>query len=169
MVCHLLKQDHRKSCWERFCHARSREVKVIIKPTKHHLPQIHQNPQPTTSPNTISLPCNPPNFSGPTKGEQWGDAKEPGHWKSFRAREAQVWKLPTFQLFPKTAVNFYGGLPANKSFRGVNRFQSGLPGGSGSVLVEGLLRLAIGKGDFCQGNTPSAGRFALFFFFSKAK
>ena len=46
----------RKSCWERFCHATSREVKVIVKPTKHHLPQIHQNPQPPTSPN----PQHPP-------------------------------------------------------------------------------------------------------------
>ena len=53
-------------------------------------PQIHQNPQHPRAP--ISLSCKPSIFSGPTKGEQWCDAEESGHWKPFRAWEAKFEK-----------------------------------------------------------------------------
>lgn len=123
----------RKSCWERFCHATSREVKVIVKPTKHHLPQIHQNPQPPTSPN----PQHPPtqfhyraNLLFFRSDKRWavGWCQRAWSLEIFQSQGSPSLKTSTFQLFPKTAVNFYGESQPILSFRGVNRFQSGNTG-----------------------------------------
>ena len=190
MVLSFVETRSRKSCWERFCHATSREVKVIIKPTKHHLPQIHQNPQPPTSPNPQHPPtqfhyrANPLFFRSDKK---WavGWCQRAWSLEIFQSQGSPSLKTSYFSTFsPKNSCQFLWGSQPIKASGGLTASRA-VPGRfwrwcspeflacSGKGLLKGAEvstckagALLLGKVIFAR-EIPCAGALLFFFFFRK--